>query len=218
MLMVLMLFFRMKRRCNISTFHLTHCTSGLSLQKNRRWAVIFPSSMYLWSGRIIVSLPNCIESPPSLVSIIDGTHLVLRNARLTLNLAHMAPASCSSCHLDSEIARLRDLFRQNGYPDHVVNRCIDKKLSTWPSEKVFGPKKYPVCIRLPYIGDVSFRFEGQIGKAIDRCHSTDDSTIIFESHRTLPKVQKDVIPAIHLSNVVYECACECDARFVGIIS
>ena len=86
---------------------------------------------------------------------------------------------------------------------------------TWSSEKVFGPKKCPVYTKLPYVGDASFRFEVQILEAIDRCHSTVDSRVIFESHRMLPEVQKDVKTAINLSNVVYEFACECDARYVG---
>ena len=134
---------------------------------------------------------------------------------LIFNLGHRALVICLPRYLDSEIARLKDLFRQNGYPDHVANRCIDKKLSTWSSEKVFGPKNCPVYIRLPYIGDVSYKFEGQIRKAIDRCHSTVDFRAIFEPHRMLPKVQKDVVPAINLSNIVYEFTFECDAHYVG---
>ena len=39
--------------------------------------------------------------------------------------------------------------------------------------------------------------------------------VIFESHRGLPNVQKDVIPAINLINVAYEFTCECDAHYVG---
>ena len=52
-------------------------------------------------------------------------------------------------------------------------------------------------------------------EAINRCHSTVDSRVIFKSHRMLPKVQKDVIPDITLSNILYEFTCECDARFVS---
>ena len=63
---------------------------------------------------------------------------------------HGALVICSPCYLDSEIARLKDLFIQNDYPDHVVNRCIDKKLSTWSSENVFGPKNFPVYCTLDY--------------------------------------------------------------------
>ena len=70
-------------------------------------------------------------------------------------------------------------------------------------------------IRLPYLGDVSYWFQGEIRTAIDCCHSTVDSRVMFESHRMLPKVQKDVIPAINLTNVMYDFVCECDARYVG---
>ena len=109
---------------------------------------------------------------------------------------------------------LKELFRQNGYPDHVVNRCVDKKFSTWSSEKVIGPKKCPVYIRLPFIGDVT-GLKVKFVKPLIGCHSTVDSRVIFESHRMLPKVQKDVIPAINLSFVAYEFTSECDARYVG---
>ena len=138
--------------------------------------------------------------------MLGGTHSFLRNTRLVLSSILRTGPWLFARHIikDSEIARLKDLFRQNGYSEQVVNRCIDKKLSTWSSEKVIGSIKCPMYIRLPYIGDVSYRFEGQIRKAIDRCHSTIDSRVIFEPHRMLPKVQKNVIPAIYLSNVVYE--------------
>ena len=66
------------------------------------------------------------------------------NVNLIFNLVHRALVICSTYYLDLGIATLKDLFRQNGYPNHVVNRCVDKKLSTWSSEKVFGPKKCPV--------------------------------------------------------------------------
>ena len=46
-------------------------------------------------------------------------------------------------------------------------------------------------VRLPYIGDVSYRFEGKICKAIDRCHSTMDSRVIFESHRRLKSEENE---------------------------
>ena len=108
---------------------------------------------------------------------------------------------------------MKALFSQNSYSDHIVNRCIDKKLSTWSSENTVGRKKFLVYIR--HFGDVSYRFEGQICKAIDLCHSTVDSRVIFEPHHMLPKVQMDVIPTIILSNIVYEFVCECDAHYVG---
>ena len=39
--------------------------------------------------------------------------------------------------------------------------------------------------------------------------------VLVKSHHMVPKVQKDAIPAINLSNLVYEFTCVCDARYVG---
>ena len=55
-----------------------------------------------------------------------------------------------------------DLSRQNGSIDHVLNCCVERKLSTLLLNKVLGLKKRPGYIGLPYVGDSSCRFEGQI--------------------------------------------------------
>ena len=47
------------------------------------------------------------------------------------------------------------------------------------------------------------------------CHSYDavQPQVIFTTRQLLPSVQKDVLPASHISKIIYEFQCQCDARY-----
>ena len=73
---------------------------------------------------------------------------------------------CSKTKLGSELARVKQLLIENGYPDDVLISCIKQKPATFSAEKPFDPEKCPVYLKLPWIGNVSSKFELQINKAI----------------------------------------------------
>ena len=77
------------------------------------------------------------------------------------------------------------------------------------------PKKGTVYLHLPWLGNVSMRYEMQIKTALKRCFSAVEPCIVYTTRQLLPVAKKDVLPAFHQSNIVYQFLCHCDSRYVG---
>ena len=71
-----------------------------------------------------------------------------------------------------------------------------------------GPKKCPVYLKLPWIGENSLKFERKIKLSINNCFGAVQPRVIFSTRRILPAIHKDVLPTFS-SNVVYEYVCHC---------
>ena len=76
---------------------------------------------------------------------------------------------CSKTKLGSELDRVNQLVIENGYLYDVLISCIKQKLANFAAEKPCGPEMCPVYLKLPWIGNVSSRFENQVNKAITSC-------------------------------------------------
>jgi len=72
----------------------------------------------------------------------------------------------------------------------------------------------PHYLRLPWIGNVSLKFEKQTKSAIKECYSTVQLRIIFSTKKILPAIYKDHVPTTQQCMVVYQYVCRCDCRFV----
>ena len=79
----------------------------------------------------------------------------------------------------------------------------------------FGPKKCPVYLRLPWLGSVSTRFEKQVKSAVKQCFSAVEPCVAYSTKELLPATNKDVLPALQKSNVIYQFSCHCDSQYVG---
>ena len=66
---------------------------------------------------------------------------------------------CSKTELNSELDTIEQLLIDNGYPEAVLISCIKQKLANISSEKQFGLEKMPVYLKLPWIANVSSKFE-----------------------------------------------------------
>ena len=122
---------------------------------------------------------------------------------------------CSKTKLGSELDRVKQLLIENGYPDDVLISCIKQKLANFAAEKPCGPEKCPVYLKLPWIGNVSSRFENQINKAITSCFYAVKPRVVYNTKVMLPSAKKDSVPTTQKSCVVYEFSCRCEARYVG---
>ena len=78
-----------------------------------------------------------------------------------------------------------------------------------------GPKKYPVHLHLPWLGNVSMRYEMQIKTAVKRCYFAVEPCIVYTTKQLLPAAKKDVLSASQQSNIVYQFLCHCDSRYVS---
>ena len=79
----------------------------------------------------------------------------------------------------------------------------------------FEPEKCPVYLRLPWFGYVSTRFEKQVKSAVKQGFSAEAPRVVYSTNELLPDTNKDVLPALQKSNVIYQFSCHCDSRYVG---
>ena len=102
---------------------------------------------------------------------------------------------------------------------HKFRRILAQKrfhiyLATFAAEKTFGPEKCPVYLKLPWIGNVSSKFENQINKAITSCFYAVKPNVVYSTRAMLPSAKKDSIPTTQKSCAVYEFSYRCEARYV----
>ena len=76
-------------------------------------------------------------------------------------------------------------------------------------------EKCPVYLHIPWIRKISMKFKKQITSTVKRCFFSVEPRIIFNTRQLLPAIKKDVLPSHHHSNVIYQCVCHCDSRYVG---
>ena len=125
---------------------------------------------------------------------------------------------CSKSKLDPELGKIRSILLENGYPEHAINSAFKRKLQQLNSKPVHTIENCPVYIHIPWIGNVSMKFEKQITSAVKRCFFSVKPRVIFNTRQLLPAIKKDVLPSHHHSNVIYQFVCHCDSRYVGRMS
>ena len=121
---------------------------------------------------------------------------------------------CSKTKLSPELDKIKQLLIKNGYPADFLLSCISQKLANFAAEKPFGPEKCPVYLKLPWIGNVSSKFENQICKAITSCHYAVKSRVVYNIRVMLPSAKKDCVPATQTICCVYEFSCRCEAQYI----
>ena len=122
---------------------------------------------------------------------------------------------CSKSKLDPELGKIRSILLENGYPERAINSAFKQKLQQLNSNPVHTAEKCPVYLHIPWIGNVSMKFEKQITSAVKR---SVDPRVIFNFLKLLPAIKKDVLPSHYHSNVIYQFVCHCDSRYVGCTS
>ena len=134
-----------------------------------------------------------------------------RKTNLILTLTHRALAICSPERLPSELDKIKSILVTNGYPEHVIKSFMAMKMKQFHALPKFGPEKCPVYLRLPCLGSVSTRFEKQVKSAVKQCFSAVEPRVVYSTKELLPATNKDVLPALQKSNVIYQFSCHCDS-------
>ena len=122
---------------------------------------------------------------------------------------------CFKSKLDPELGKICSILLENGYSEHAINSAFKRKLQQLNSNPVHTVEKCPVYLHIPWIGNVSMKFEKQITSAVKRCFFSVEPRVIFNTRQLLRAIKKDVLPFHHHSNVVYQFVCHCDNRYVG---
>ena len=138
-----------------------------------------------------------------------------RKTNLISTLVHRAVVICSKSTNKNELSNILIILINNGYPEAVINTVITKKMNQFCRPTQLGPMKCPVYPYLPWLGNVSMRYKMQIKTAAKRCYFAVEPCIVYTTTQLLPAAKKDVLPAFHQSNIVYQFLCHCDSRYVG---
>ena len=117
--------------------------------------------------------------------------------------------------LQQEFENIRVILRDNGYPESIIDRGISNKLARLQSLPKFGPNKCPVYLKLPWIGNISLKFENEIKSFVEHCFRTVEPRILFSTRKIFPSIHKDAVSSIQQSVVKYKYVCRCDCRDVG---
>ena len=138
-----------------------------------------------------------------------------RKISLIHTLVHRALLICSPCRLDKELDKIREILVDNGYPLDIIDKQIDLKLLSFKKDKVFGPPKCPVYLKLPWYGGSYQKLYKQVTETINNCFPSVKTRLIFGTRPAFPSFQKDSLPHTRMSNIVYKYKCWCDADYVG---
>ena len=140
-----------------------------------------------------------------------------RKINLIKTLVHRANIICSVDKLPSEIEFIKSTLMTNGYPEGIINRVLNSDRTCTPITNNVGGQNGTtmVYIRLPFIGPPSAIYKQRITAVISRCYPTVLPRVILTSRPILSSAQKDVLPTINRSNLVYQFTCHCDSRYVG---
>ena len=141
-----------------------------------------------------------------------------RKRNLVKTLVHRARMICSPPKLPAELEFIKSTLSKNGYPEGFVQRIFKSQLDETKANESRDQQmseNVAVYLRLPYIGSQSTIYGKRIKHAITKCYTHLRPRIIFKSSRILPAAQKDVLPTLTNSNVIYQYTCHCESAYVG---
>ena len=109
-------------------------------------------------------------------------------------------------------------MRRNGYPEVIIDSTISKKIARFYHPVKEGPQKFPVYLKVPWIGNISLKFEKQVKLNIQNCFSAVEPRVIFQTRKILPSIHNDAMPTTQQSLVVYQYVYRRNCRYVGCTS
>ena len=139
----------------------------------------------------------------------------MKKHQLKGTLVHRALSICLPSKLPQKIDFIRSILCFNGYPENLINSRIKRKIEEFKLLPKEGPEKCPVYLKLPWIGNISTKFEKQCKNAVSSCFGAVKLCVVFSTRKILPEVRKDVVPTKQQSMIVYQFVCRCDCWYVG---
>ena len=97
---------------------------------------------------------------------------------------------CSKTKLHAELDKLKTIFLDNAYPEDAIPSYTRERIANFSAFRKMGPQKCPVYLKLPWIGNISLRFESQIRQAITKCFFAVNPRIVYSTKRALPSIEK----------------------------
>ena len=140
-----------------------------------------------------------------------------RKVNLIGTLCDRAVRICSPVKLDAELKTICEILKSNGYPEQLIAKTTQKRLTTNlnAQEQVIGPKPEMIPLKLPYLGTKSRLLRKELSQDIKRCYNSAQVRFIFKSVNNFTPAVKDHIPSTNKSMVVYQFKCHCANDYVG---
>ena len=73
------------------------------------------------------------------------------------------------------------ILRRNGYSEVIINSTISKKIARFCEPVNEGPQKCPVYLKLPWIGNISLKFEKQVKSNVQNCFTAVQRRVILKN-------------------------------------
>ena len=128
---------------------------------------------------------------------------------------------CSSFEkFHEEIAKLKEIFKRNSYPDKFIDKCIKKFSKKFHVLKVveLTAARKELTLVLPYLGQQSFEIRNRIQCCLEKNSPALNLKVVFQSKKNTfyaiffkTKTNKMLYP-----NLVYKCNCNiCNDNYCG---
>ena len=110
-------------------------------------------------------------------------------------LIHRAIQICSKCHIDDELQNIKEILSENGYPTSLIEDRIRRMIRLSATSVRYGPKKCPIYLHLPYLGEFSERMANSIRNTVEKSLNAVNFRVVFSTKKILPKNRKGVLPS-----------------------
>ena len=118
--------------------------------------------------------------------------------------------------LDPELGKICSILLENDYPEHAINLAFKRKLQQLNSNPVHTVEKCPVYLHIPWIGNVSMKFEKQITSAVKRCFSSSNHVLFLTPDSSYQQLRKTCyLPILTTMLFTSLCATAIVGRYVG---
>ena len=135
-----------------------------------------------------------------------------RKLNLIRFLSYRALNICSDCKIEDEFKVIKDKFINNGYPAEVTDDNIKFTVTRLKNKnRTFGPPKFPVYFRLPWVGSASQSFAERIASAVYRCYHAVNLRSLFTTRMAFSSTYKDKLPIFKQNMLIYKCVCRCSS-------
>ena len=138
-----------------------------------------------------------------------------RKTNLIRTLCNRALKICSPDKLPQELNKITDILKKNVFPERLVERTIKNFMDVAEKPPKLGPAPCPFPIKLQFVGNSSYTLEKEIKQAAAKCYYSARPRVILSSSPILRHTQKDHIPDMNKSKVVYRFKCYCENSYVG---
>ena len=145
-------------------------------------------------------------------------------ATLIRTLVDRAWKLCSTYALwHIEIENIKSMMMTNGYTESYIFQQIKRYLEkvytvTTPSGPFYGPDRFKVYIKLPYLSSATNKLEKTIGGCLRKLNVGGVQLVVINQFSRIFNwfSYKDKTPKLMRHNVVYKIECSCGKYYVGM--